>query len=140
MKKPNGVSTCFLEEVPYKLWPLPIRDLYMVGSQTEKKLISIGIMTIGDLAACDIELIKYKLKPAWGTMLWNYAHGIEDSPVKPGGSIPKIKGIGNSSTIRFDVTNRQEAFKILLSLTEIVSMRLRSQSLCCQLVSTLFQK
>ena len=100
------------------------------------KLLGLGISTIGNLAACDIELIKYKLKPAWGTMLWNYAHGIEDSQVKPGvGSIPKIKGIGNSSTIKFDVTDKEDAYKILLSLTEMVSMRLRNQRLCCQLIS-----
>jgi DNA polymerase-4 len=108
----------------------------MCGGATERKLLGLGISTIGDLAASHIELIKYKLKPAWGTMLWNYSHGIENSQVKPGvGSTPKIKGIGNSSTIKFDVTDKEDAYKILLSLTEMVAMRLRNQELCCRLVS-----
>lgn len=135
-RKPDAVSTCFTEEIPKKLWPLPIRELYMCGEATEKKLLSIGITTIGDLANFDIEFIKYKLKPAWGTMLWSFAHGVEDSPVKPGNSsVPKIKGIGNSSTIRFDVTDKADAYKVLLSLVEMVAMRLRSHDFCCKLVS-----
>ena len=37
-EKPNKVHTLFPEEVPDKFWPLPVRDLFLVGSATEKKL------------------------------------------------------------------------------------------------------
>ena len=135
LKKPDAVSTIYHNEIQSKMWPLPIRDLYMVGRATEKKLISMGITTIGDLANMDIEFVKYKLKPAWGTMLWNFSNGIEESPVKPEGSIPYIKGIGNSTTIKFDITEKKDAYKVLLSLTEMVAMRLRSVKYCCSVVS-----
>jgi DNA polymerase-4 len=134
LKKPDRVITCFPEEVAEKLWPLPVEELYMVGRQTAPKLHSMGIFTIGDLARYDLEHLKYKLKSS-GEMLWKFANGIEDSEVKPGGALPGVKGIGNSSTIHFDVEDRATAHKVLLSLTEMVAMRLRHGGFCCRLVS-----
>lgn len=134
LKKPDQVITCFPEEMEKKLWPLPVEELYMCGRQTAPKLYAMGICTIGDLARFDREYLKYKLK-SWGLMLWQYANGIEDSDVKPGGAIPHIKGIGNSCTIHFDVDDKNTAHKVLLSLTETVAMRLRNAQYCCSLVS-----
>lgn len=93
----------------------------------------MGIYKIGDLAKADIEFLKYKFK-RWGELLWCYANGIEESPVKPDGAIPYIKGIGNSCTIHFDVEDKDTAHKVLLSLVETVGMRLRHGNFCCRLV------
>ena len=134
LKKPDQVITCFPEEIKEKLWPLPVEDLYMCGRQTAPKLHSMGIFTIGDLAVSDPDYLKYKLD-SWGPMLWYFANGVEDSEVKPGGAMPYIKGIGNSSTIHFDVEDKDTAHKVLLSLVETVAMRLRSGGFCCGLVS-----
>lgn len=38
LKKPDMVHTLFAEEIPEKLWPLSVRDLFTVGAATEKKL------------------------------------------------------------------------------------------------------
>ncbi len=46
-----------------------------------------------------------------------------------------MKGIGNSTTIRFDVTDHKKAYKVLLSLTESVAMRLRNANSICGVVS-----
>ncbi|HPP35910.1 MAG TPA: DNA polymerase IV [Clostridiales bacterium] len=133
LKKPDAVTTLFKDEIPSKMWGLGVRDLYMVGQATEAKLKRMGICTIGDLANTEIELLKYIFK-SWGEVLWCYANGIEDSPVKPDGAIPYIKGIGNSCTIHFDVEDKDIAHKVLLSLVETVGMRLRNAKFCCRLV------
>lgn len=133
LKKPDGVSTLYPEEIKGKLWPLPIRELYMCGAATEKKMHQLGIFTVGDLARTEPELLKYKLK-SWGVMLYNFAHGIEESQVKLGGAVPYIKGIGNSCTIHFDVEEKETAHKVLLSLVETVGMRLRHGEFSCRLV------
>ncbi|NMB97377.1 MAG: DNA polymerase IV [Clostridiaceae bacterium] len=133
LQKPDAVVTLFPEEIKKKMWPLPVRDLYMCGKATEKKLHGMGIYTIGDLAQTEPEYLKYKLK-SWGEMLYNFAHGIENSQVNPNGSIPYIKGIGNSCTIHFDVEDYETAHKVLLSLVETVGMRLRRGNFCCRLV------
>ena len=50
LEKPNKVHTLFPEEMESKMWPLPVRDLFLVGPATERKLKLYGIYTIGDLA------------------------------------------------------------------------------------------
>lgn len=134
LKKPDMVHTLFPEEIPMKMWPLPVEELYMVGRATAPKMHAMGIYSIGDLAVFDLELIKYKLK-SWGIMLYNFANGIEGSDVDPNGSVPYIKGIGNSTTIHFDVEEKYTAYKVLLSLVETVAMRLRYGGFCTRLIS-----
>jgi len=46
-----------------------------------------------------------------------------------------MKGIGNSTTIPFDIEDRDTAHKVLLSLCETVGMRLRDSENCCNVVS-----
>jgi DNA polymerase-4 len=133
LKKPNVVTTLFPSEISEKMWPLPVEEMYMVGRATAPKLRNMGINTIGDLAKCDIEILKYKFK-SWGILLWNYANGIEDSNVTSSRR-EVIKGIGNSTTINFDVEDKKTAHQVLLALVETVGMRLRYEKLCCQVIA-----
>ena len=57
-QKPDRTHTLYPEEVPAKMWPLPINDLYGCGKQTARKLQLVGINTIGDAAAADLELLQ----------------------------------------------------------------------------------
>jgi DNA polymerase-4 len=133
LKKPDMVHTLFPNEIENKMWPLPVEDLFMVGRSTAPKLHSLNIFTIGDLANYDVEILKYKLK-SQGQVIWNFANGIENSEVREGNYIA-MKGIGNSTTIPFDVEDTYTAHKVLLSLCETVSMRLRDSHNCCTVVS-----
>ncbi len=134
LKKPDMVHTVLSrEDIIKKLWPLPVSELFMVGRATAPKLYRLNINTIGDLANADPELLKYHLK-SWGKLIQDYANGIEESPVAPEAR-PPIKGIGNSTTIPFDVDTKDEARKVLLSLCEMVGMRLRQAGFCAKLVS-----
>ena len=133
LKKPDMVHTLFPDEIKEKMWPLPVRELYMVGPSTAPKLYRLNIFTIGDLARANPDLLKYHLK-GWGLLIRDYANGIESSPVSEDAR-PPIKGIGNSTTIPFDVDSMDEARKVLLSLCEMVGMRLRQAGYCAKLVS-----
>jgi DNA polymerase-4 len=124
LKKPDMVHTLFPEEVPEKMWPLPVSELFYVGRATEKKLRGIGIETIGALAAADPDVVKAVLKPVHGGLVWGYAHGIDDTPVADARVLDQ-KGVGNSTTTPFDVTDPEEARLFLLSLVERVAYRLR---------------
>jgi DNA polymerase-4 len=64
-----------------KLYPLPVRDLFMVGESTERKLKKLGVETIGDLAGLPFELLLLYFEPYRGKMLYNYSHGIVDPPI-----------------------------------------------------------
>ena len=131
-KKPDNIHTLFSYEMEKKMWPLPVGDLFMVGSRTSKKLNSRGIFTIKDLATLDRDYIYSWLKNP-GLLIWDYANGIEHSEVKKN-SIP-IKSVGNSTTTSFDVDNRDEAYKVILGICEMIGMRIRALDSCGSLVS-----
>ena len=122
-KKPNLVHTLYAEEIREKMWPLPVSSLYMCGRSSVETLHKLEIMTIGDLAAADQNILASHLK-SHGTLLWKYANGIDDSEVitEP----VDLKGIGNSITLKEDARTREDACHALLHLAESVAGRLRA--------------
>ena len=77
-EKPNKVHTLFPEEIREKMWPLPIRELYMAGSSSVRTLEKLEVRTIGDLARMDPAIVELHLK-SHGRKLWEFANGIDDS-------------------------------------------------------------
>ena len=138
-KKPNLVHTLFPEEIPTKMWPLPVSDLFFVGRQTTKRLHGLGIFTIGDLAKTDKKVIHDNLK-AHGDVIWEFANGIGDSmeEVANKNRKPANKGYSNETTLAFDVTDAHLAKEILLSLTETVATRIRADKAYISVVSVYF--
>ncbi len=132
LKKPDRVHTLFYHEIKDKMWPLPVEKLFMVGSKTKRKLNGRGIFTIGELAQLDPDYIYSWLKKP-GLLIWNYANGRENSPVK--NSSPPVKSIGNSTTTSFDVDNKREAHMFLLAISEMVGMRIRELDLMGDVIS-----
>lgn len=131
-QKPDRVHTLFPEEVPKKMWNLPVRDLFFVGRASEKKLYLLGITTIGELAKADQGMLKSVLKKQ-GEVIWNFANGYDVSVVEP--NAIANKGYGNSTTTPFDVTDTNTARMVLLSLAETVSGRLRKDAVKVQVIS-----
>lgn len=131
LRKPDLVHTMFPEEVKEKMWPLPVGDLFFVGSSSEKKLRDLGICTIGDLAQADVGFLKAHLKKH-GEVIWNFANGRDVSVVEP--QPEPNKGYGNSTTAAFDICNRDTARLVLLSLAETVGRRLRGDGARIQVV------
>jgi len=132
-EKPDRVHTLWQHEIESKMWPLPVSELFMVGWATKRKLRERNIRTIGDLARQEPAHMKAFLK-SYGLLIWNFANGIDGSRVVPNDEIIQ-KGIGNSTTIAFDVSDRKEALMVLLALTERVCSRLRKFGRLCSLVS-----
>ena len=126
-EKPNKVHTLFPEEIEQKMWPLPVRDLFLVGSATQAKLNRMGIYTIGDLARADVLLLQKKLGKH-GQTIWHFANGRNADAVKP--VQEANKGYGNSITTASDVTTYGEAYKVLLGLCETVAARMRKDGMC----------
>lgn len=131
--KKNTIHTLFQNEIKSKMWVLPVRDLFMVGRATEEKLAKLNIKTIGELAKYDFNILKPIFK-SHATMIHNYANGIDNSKVRAKNYV-EVKGLGNSTTTSRDITNREDALKILLSLTETTAMRLRHGSNMCMVIA-----
>ncbi len=122
-EKPNKVHTLFPEEIPVKMWPLPVRELFMAGRSSVETLNKLEIHTIGDLANTDPAILELHLK-SHGRKLWEFANGMDESRVEK--EKAEAKGIGNSVTLPKDVETEEEAGRILNELAESVSRRLRN--------------
>ena len=131
-EKPDRCHTLWTEEIPQKMWPLPVRDLFFVGASAEKKMQSIGIHTIRDLAHCDLQILKFHLGDKYAAQILCYANGIDEDPVAK--REPVSKGYGNSITLSRDVSDYDTAFQVLLSLCETVGIRLRKDNVLCSCV------
>ena len=121
-QKPDRVHTLWKSEIAQKMWPLPVSELFMVGKSSLQKLRNLGIHTIGDLANTDKELLEAHFK-SFGKLIWENANGIGSDVVES--EEAAAKGVGNSTTLSSDVTDREQAKKVLLKLSESVSSRLR---------------
>lgn len=130
--KPDKVHTLFPEEIPYKMWPLPVSDLFFVGKATASKLHRLGIFTIGDLAKADEGLIKAHLKKP-GQIIQGYARGEDLEPFMY--THESNKGYGNSLTAPVDVTSIEYGKHLILSLCETVGTRLRADNVVISTVS-----
>lgn len=131
-EKPNKVHTLFPEEIPTKMWQLPISDLYMAGKSSVNVLHKLEIRTIGELAKSDPKLLELHLK-SHGRTLWEFANGIDHEKVRRGHV--ENKGIGNSTTLAKDAVTEEEAKKALLMLSESVAGRLRKEKQRAGMVS-----
>ena len=131
-EKPDKIHTLYENEIPVKMWTLPISDLIMVGRKTIPKLQKIGIKTIGDLANREEQDIIKRFGKL-GKTIWEYANGIDNSPVQVNNDKPK--GIGNSVTLPQDVSDIAKLNEVLLALCEQVSYRLRKQNMLANVVN-----
>lgn len=131
-EKPNKVHTLFPEEMKAKMWPLPVRDLFLVGAATEAKLKKMGIYTIGDLANTEHMVLKHKLGKH-GETIWHFANGRNADAVTP--EPAENKGYGNSVTTATDTVTKEQGYQVLLSLCETVAARMRKDGKCGSCIS-----
>lgn len=123
-EKPDKVHTLYRREIPKKMWPLPVRDLFTVGASTTEKLEKAGIRTIGDLANRELSAVQRIVGVKLGQQIFQFANGIDPSPVL---SAPEeAKGYSISTTLEEDVTTEQQAHGVLLALSDSVTARMRS--------------
>lgn len=136
-EKPDKVHTLFPEEIPVKMWLLPVRELLSLGASSEKKLLEAGIRTIGDLARKSQTEIQRLLGEKTGRQLWQYANGIDDSPVKS--QKDEAKGFSVETTFEEDIVSMEQALPILLSQCDVVAARMRREGKKCTCVAVSFR-
>ena len=126
-EKPDKVHTLYRHEIPQKMWPLPVRDLFSVGASTAEKLEKARIRTIGELANTPLDRVQRIVGVKMGKQIHDYANGIDPSPVL---SAPEeAKGYSVSTTLEEDVVTTEQAHKVLLALTDSVTARMRAEGI-----------
>ena len=128
MKKPDAITVITEQNYKDTVWKLPASDLLYVGKSTAKKLASIGVHTIGDIATTDQKVLT-SLLGVWGRTLHVYANGLDDSPVIDKRNESSVKSIGNSLTDYRDLLGFEEVQTLIMLLSESVASRLRTSGL-----------
>ncbi|HAL74767.1 MAG TPA: DNA polymerase IV [Clostridiales bacterium] len=123
MHKPHGITELWPADLAEKLWPLPAGAMYGVGQKTAARLASLGLRTIGDLARVK-EDVLVDLLGKFGREISRHARGIDPEPVIPHAE-DSVKSIGRSTTLVKDLTNLEEARKVLLELADDVGRSAR---------------
>lgn len=150
LNKPMGITTVLTpQEIKTKIWPLKIEEMFYVGPPTAKKLHSIGINTIGDLANFDdIKLLESTLDRNWWSTQQN-ALGNGDDLVDVSKNDPKSQSVSHTlldptnDTVEIETTlkyiaqelqTKLEAYKMAGSCVGIIYKinkvnRIKNQSL-----------
>lgn len=123
-EKPDKVHTLYPSEIPEKMWPLPVGELFTVGKATAERLKQARIETIGDLAHTDVSKLEKMFGPKMGSHLYRYANGISNSPVLA--EPEEAKGYSISTTLEDDVETFEAAHRVLLALADSVAARMRA--------------
>ena len=123
MKKPLGITELWEADIPRKLWPLQVKEMYGIGSKTAEKLNRMGMKTIGDLAKCDANLIINTLGKG-GNDIYLHAKGIDNSTVQAR-LADDMKSIGRSTTLPEDISDIEKAKLVLMELADDVGMTAR---------------
>lgn len=127
-KKPDATTVISRENFKSILWPQDVSQMFFVGAATADKLRKTGIRTIGDLAQSEKAMLRALLGKQ-GDLLYDYANGLDDSPVAHSYEKQKIKSVGNGITFKRNLMTIQDIQTALMALSSTVSARLRKYQL-----------
>lgn len=132
-KKPD--ATTIISRKNYKdiVFPLPVSDLLFVGKASKVTLGGLNIKTIGELAAADKSLLKTHLGKT-GEIIWEYANGLDDSPVKASTDSRDMKSVGNGMTFRRNLVGLADISVGVLALSDEVASRMRRYGVKCKTI------
>lgn len=133
-KKPDATTLITRENYKNIVHPLPVTDLLYVGRKSAIYLEKLGIKTIGDLANSNRTIIQRRLGKQ-GELIWDYANGIDNSPVTTIDQSRDIKTIGNGWTFKRNLQGYEDIAAGIASLSDEVGYRLRKKDLKCCTVS-----
>ena len=118
LDKPNGLTIITMADVPRRIWPLPASKINGIGPKASEKLASLGIHTIGELAACDEIRLRQHFGPNFGAWLARVAHGRDERMVV---TFSEPKSISRETTFERDLHprhDREELGKLFTRLCE----------------------
>jgi len=132
LAKPDGLLIVPPADVLGVLHPLPVRALWGVGPRTAERLQSLGISTIGEIAALPLDQLVRTLGPASGTKLHDLAWGRDERTVQ---TEVAEASIGAETTFAADTSDPAYLARQLLALTEKTAARARKDQVRGRTVS-----
>ncbi len=124
MQKPDGLTFIHPDKIAEVLEDMPVGELCGIGRQMQKRLLTFGITTCGELGRFSRRTLKKRFGIV-GEKMHDMGRGIDDSPVVPSSEKEEVKSVGHSMTLPKDIDTREEICHYLLRLSEMVGRRAR---------------
>lgn len=129
-KKPDATTLIDHSNERKIVWPMPVSNMIYVGRAVETQLRRLGIITLGQLACADDEILAASMGKL-GPQLKRNAAGQNTDPVAFQDAPEEVKSVGNGMTFRRDLTSMQDIRTGCACLADEVASRLRRHGLYC---------
>jgi DNA polymerase-4 len=126
LEKPAGVTVVPFGDEARFLAPLELRRLWGVGPKAGERLAELGLTTIGELAAADLEMLERVLGSASARHLHALAQGRDDRRVV---ATRGRKSVGSEVTLERDLRGRAAVERALRRQCQQLAQQLRSADL-----------
>ncbi len=123
--KPHGITVVPPGTEAAFLAPLPVGVMPGIGPTTAARLVSLGIRTLGDLAALDDDTARQVLG-SHGPAAVRRASGMDARPVR---EREPVKSVSNERTFATDLRDRGDVQDVIAGLSKHVARRLRRKGL-----------
>ncbi len=133
-KKPDATTEITRENYQSLLWPLPARALLFVGKSSGDILNRANIDSIGDIARAGRERMRQLMGGRGGDAIWEYAMGLDESPVRHAGDTDPAKSVGCGVTFSRNLCGWHDVTAGLTMLCDQVATRLRQQGMYAKTV------
>ena len=126
LEKPDGLVVLAREDIPVRLWPLPVQRLWGVGPKTGERLRRHGVATVGNVLDRTVGELDLIVGPRAGAHLRALAQGEDLRPVESG---REAVSLSEERTYEVDLTDLEEIDRALLERAEGVALALRREGL-----------
>lgn len=116
LEKPNGLTIVTAADIPTRIWPLPAKRINGIGPKANEKLETMGIHTIGELAAANPQALLNSFGPNYGAWLHEAAHGRDERPVV---TYREPKSLSRETTFERDLHPRTDRAALGAIFTEL---------------------
>jgi len=132
MQKPDGITIVTMADLPSRIWPMEVRKINGIGPKSTAKLESLGIKSIGELAACAQDWLLGHFGQSYGRWLYRVSHGLDDRPV-----VTHSEPVSMSRETTFErdlhaVRDRQQLGEVFTRLCEQVAADLARKGYLCR--------
>jgi DNA polymerase IV len=106
--------------------PLPVESLWGVGPKTAARLRTLGLETVGAIAAASLDRLQESFGPRHGRILAEHSRGLDDSELAP---VRAPKSFSTERTFQSNVIDRSELWRTIQRQSASLAERLERRGL-----------
>lgn len=116
LDKPDGITIINMSDIASRIWPLSVTKINGIGPKATKKLASLGITTIAELAHAELSFLQTHFSQSYSIWLHEVSHGIDNRPVK---TYSEPKSISRETTFEQDLHPRHDRRRLSEAFTAL---------------------